>query len=106
MDPEFNMKNKLLGKKMIANAEVANAIQNNWFGGRKKHKAINARRNKVLKNDIFRQKYMLQLLEWTIPEVPLIESDILLQSLFSLVLAYAQNMQGLFLRYFDWLNIK
>ena len=27
MDPEFNMKNKLVGKRMMANAEAANAIQ-------------------------------------------------------------------------------
>ena len=56
MDPEFNMKNKLLGKRMMANAEAANAIQSDQFGGRKKHKAINACLNKVLLNDIFRQK--------------------------------------------------
>ena len=36
MNPEFNMKNKLLSKRMMANAEAANAIQNNQFGGRKK----------------------------------------------------------------------
>ena len=32
MDPEFNMKNKLLGKRMISNTEAVNAIQNNQFG--------------------------------------------------------------------------
>ena len=56
MDPEFNMKNKLLGKRMMANAEAANAIQDDQFGGRKRHKAINACLNKVLTNDTFRQK--------------------------------------------------
>ena len=53
MDTEFNIKNELLGKRMMANTEAANAIQNDQFGGRKKHKAINACLNKVLTNDIF-----------------------------------------------------
>ena len=48
--------NKLLGKRIMANAEAANAIQSDQFGGRKKHKAMNACLNKVLINDIFRQK--------------------------------------------------
>ena len=54
MDSEFNMKNKLFGKQMMANSEAANTIQNNQFSRRKKHKAINACLNKVLTNDIFR----------------------------------------------------
>ena len=32
IDPEFNIKNKLLGKQMMANAETANAIQKDQFG--------------------------------------------------------------------------
>lgn len=48
---------------MMANAEAANAIQNDQFSGRKKHKAINTCLNKVLTNNIFRQKNMLWLLE-------------------------------------------
>ena len=63
--PELNMKNKLLGKRMMANEEATNAIQNDQFGGRKMDKAINTYLNKVLTNDIFRQKKnMLWLLEW------------------------------------------
>ena len=36
MDPEFNMKNKLLGNRMMANVEAANILQNNPFGGGEK----------------------------------------------------------------------
>ena len=91
MDPEFNVKNKLLGKRMMENAEAANVIQNDQFGGRKKHKAINACLNKVLTNDIFRQKNMLRLLEWRTQSDVLTDCAILLRFLFSSASTYAQN---------------
>ena len=78
MNSEFNMKNKLVGKRMMANTEAVNAIRNDQFDNREKHKAINTYLKKVLTNDIFRQKNMLQHLEWQTTSVASTEFAILL----------------------------
>ena len=54
--PEFNMRNKTLGKRVLYNAEKANAVEDDQYGSRKKHKAINADLNKVLTMDTLRQR--------------------------------------------------
>ena len=56
MDAEFNMKNKVLGRRVLRNAEEAKAIKADQCGSRKRHKAINAVLNKVLLTDALRQK--------------------------------------------------
>ena len=56
LDAEFNMINKRLGKKIIANAENLELIEEDQFGSRKKHKAINAVICKIVMNDMLRQQ--------------------------------------------------
>ena len=56
MDAEFNMTNKLFGPRALAHAEKANAISPDQYGSCKNDKSINAVLNKVLLNDVLRQK--------------------------------------------------
>lgn len=56
MDTEFNIANKDLSRRALAHAEKANAVAPDQYGCRKTHKAINACLNKVLLNDLLRQK--------------------------------------------------
>ena len=56
MDAEFNMMNEQIGRRTLAHAEKAKAISPDQYGCRKHHKASNAVLNKVLFNNILRQK--------------------------------------------------
>ena len=56
MDAEYNMTNKYVGRRTLAHAEKANTISPNQYGSRKHHKYINAIVNKVILNDVLRQK--------------------------------------------------
>ena len=55
-DPEFNMINKSLGRQMMRNAELANALSTEQYGSRKKRKAISCCLAKVCFMDTLRQK--------------------------------------------------
>ena len=54
MDAEFQMNNKLLGKKALAHAELCDEVADEQHGSRKNHKAILCCLNKVLVADYFR----------------------------------------------------
>jgi hypothetical protein len=56
LDPEYNQNNKLLGRSVMAHAEKYGQIPAEQYGSRKKHRAIEAALNKVLTQDIWRQK--------------------------------------------------
>ena len=55
MDPEFQINNKMLGKRTLAHAEKANEVATDQYGSRKNHTAISACLNKKLLCDILRQ---------------------------------------------------
>ena len=52
---QYNTINKILGRRVMWNAEKEKLIEADQFGTRKRHKAICALLNKVILNDIFRQ---------------------------------------------------
>ena len=54
MDAQFQMNNKLLGKKTLAHAELCDKVVDEQHGSRKNHKAILCCLNKVLVADYFR----------------------------------------------------
>ena len=54
--PRYNTINKVLGRRVQINAEEVNAIEPDQYGTRKHHKAICALLNKVILNNIFRQR--------------------------------------------------
>jgi hypothetical protein len=56
LDPEFNQNNKILGRSLMRQAEAHSQIPPEQYGSRKKHRAIEAALNKVLTQDIWRQK--------------------------------------------------
>ena len=56
MDAEFNMMNKHVGRHTLAHAEKAKAVAPDQYGSRKHHDSRKAVLNKVLLNDIIRQK--------------------------------------------------
>lgn len=56
MDAEFNMNNKMIGKRMIAQAEITGTIPKDQYGSRKHHRSITAALNKRITMDIWRQK--------------------------------------------------
>ena len=56
MDAEYNVTNKHVGRRTLAHAEKANAISPEQYGSRKHHKCINAVVNKVVLNNVLRQK--------------------------------------------------
>ena len=53
MHPEYQINNKLVGKKVLANAEMCNEVANKQHGSRKHHQAALLGLNKVLIGDIF-----------------------------------------------------
>ena len=55
-DPEFNMINKNLGRQMMRNTELANALSTEQCGSRKKHKVVSCCLAKVCFMDTLRQK--------------------------------------------------
>ena len=55
MDPEFQINNKMLGKRTLAHAEKAREVATDQYGSRKNHTAISACLNKKLLCDILRQ---------------------------------------------------
>ena len=56
MSPEFQINNKMIGRRILAYAERANAVATDQHGSRKHHKAINTCLNKKLICDVLRQK--------------------------------------------------
>jgi hypothetical protein len=48
MDAEFNMNNKVLGQRLLAHAEEANALSADQHGSRKNHTTATCVLNKVL----------------------------------------------------------
>jgi hypothetical protein len=56
LDPEFNQNNKMLGRSLMTQAEAFDQMPAEQYGSRKKHRAIEAALNKVLTQDIWRQK--------------------------------------------------
>jgi len=56
MSPEFQINNKLVGKRILAHAEQAKAVSADQHGSRKGHTAINTALSKRLLCDLFRQK--------------------------------------------------
>ena len=56
MSPEFQINNKMIGKKILANAEAADTVSEDQHGSRKDHKAITTCLNKKLLCDSLRQK--------------------------------------------------
>ena len=53
MHPEYQINNKLVGKKVLANAEIRNEVADEQHGCRKHHQAGLLGLNKVLIGDIF-----------------------------------------------------
>ena len=53
MHPEYQINNKLVGNKVLANAEICNEMADKQHGSRKHHKAGLCGLNKVLIGDIF-----------------------------------------------------
>ena len=53
---DFNMNNKLLGKRIMHQAEKFNILQPEQFGSRKKHKAVTVALNQRLTFDLCRQR--------------------------------------------------
>jgi hypothetical protein len=56
LDPEFNQNNKILGRALMSHAEAFDQMPAKQYDSRKKHRAIEAALNKVLTQDIWRQK--------------------------------------------------
>ena len=56
MDAEFNMNNKMIGRRMMHNAESLGLIPEDQYGSRKHHRSIIAALNKRITMDIWRQK--------------------------------------------------
>ena len=54
MHPEYQINNKLVGKKVLANIEICNEVADEQHGSRKHHQAGLLGQNKVLIGDIFR----------------------------------------------------
>ena len=63
MDGEFNMTNKLVGRRTLAHAEKAKAVVLDQYGSRKHHNSRKAVLNRVVLNDIIRQKRIAVALE-------------------------------------------
>ena len=53
MHPEYQINNKSVGKKVLANAEMCNEVAEEQHGSRKHHQATLLRINKVIIGDIF-----------------------------------------------------
>ena len=82
LDVEFNMKNKVLGHRVLQNAKKGKVIQADQYGSRKQHKAINVCLNKVLIMDFFcqkKKKNMQEALALLMPLDAFTESSTLLQ---------------------------
>ena len=56
MDAKLNMMNKHVGRRTLVHAEKAKAVAKDHYGSRKHHDSRKAVLNKVLLNDIIRQK--------------------------------------------------
>jgi hypothetical protein len=56
LHPEFNQNNKLLGRSVMCHAETYAQMLAGQYGSKKKRRAIEAALNKVLTQDIWRQK--------------------------------------------------
>ena len=56
LDPEFNQNNEPLGRSLMSQAEAFSQTPAEQCGSRKKHRAIEAALNKVLTQDVWRQK--------------------------------------------------
>ena len=52
--PEYQINNKLVGKKVLVNAEICNEVADEQHGSRKHHQAGLLGLNKVVIGDIFR----------------------------------------------------
>jgi hypothetical protein len=61
-DALFNMLNKRIGKEMIAHAEKNDQVPSEAYGSRRGYRAVDCALNKVLVNDIIRQKAMIAAL--------------------------------------------
>jgi hypothetical protein len=57
MEPDFNLVNKIMGKRLMANAERFQSVAPEQFGSRKRKSAINHAINKQLTIDILRQEH-------------------------------------------------
>ena len=54
MHPEYQINNKNIGRKVLANAEICNEVAEEQHGSRKNHQAGLLLLNKVLVGDLFR----------------------------------------------------
>ena len=57
MEPDFNLINKIMGRRLMANAEKFQSVAPEQFGSRKRKSAINHAVNKQLTTDILRQEH-------------------------------------------------
>ena len=57
MHPEYQINNKLVGKKVLANAEICNEVADEQHGSRKHHQAGVLGLNKVLIGNILRYNH-------------------------------------------------
>ena len=79
MHPEYQINNKNIGRKVLANAEICNEVAEEQHRSRKNHQAGLFLLNKVLVGDLFR--LMRFFMPWMMPKDFMIESTITLQSL-------------------------
>ena len=56
MAPDFQINNKMIGRRILAHAEQVGEVSDDQHGSRKNHKAINTCLNKKLLCDVLRQK--------------------------------------------------
>ncbi len=57
MEPDFNFTNKIMGRRLMANAEKFESVAPEQFGSRKRKSAITHAVNKQLTTDILRQEH-------------------------------------------------
>jgi hypothetical protein len=62
MEPDFNLANKILGRRLMKNAESHGTLAPEQFGSRKRKCAINHAINKQLTVDILRQEHRIFVL--------------------------------------------
>ena len=56
LDPDFNQNNKILGRSLMSQAEQFLQMPAEQYGSQKKHRSVEAALNKVLTQDIWREK--------------------------------------------------
>jgi hypothetical protein len=62
LDPEFNQNNKMLGRSLMTQAGSYLQMPPEQYGSRKKHRSIKAALNKILIQDVWRQKKQPEVL--------------------------------------------